>query len=124
MLFIIALFIVNMSAFCLVFSRGCIHHSSLPENLLTWASPCPLDGSLSGSTLFENNWLLGSIVAHSERQCYDAFHLFFFQDSLISMLSSCLSGDQEEHCVLSILAIFGKLSLPCPGKANGLFEKK
>ena len=57
-----ALFILNMSAFYLCLSRGCIPYSSLLENLLTWASPCPQDGSLSGSTLFEKTWLLGSIV--------------------------------------------------------------
>ena len=58
----IARFIVNISAFCFCLSRGCIHNSSIPENLLSWASPYPLDGSLSGSTLFEKTWLLGSIV--------------------------------------------------------------
>ena len=29
---------------------------------LEWASPCPEDDSLRGSTHYENNWLLGSIV--------------------------------------------------------------
>ena len=29
---------------------------------LEWASPCSEDDSLRGSTHYENNWLLGSIV--------------------------------------------------------------
>ena len=30
---------------------------------LEWALPCPENESLRGSTYYENNWLLGSIVA-------------------------------------------------------------
>ena len=29
---------------------------------LEWASPCPEDDSLRGSTHYENNWLLGSTM--------------------------------------------------------------
>ena len=36
---------------------------------LDWASPCPDDHSMRGSTHYESNWLLGSIVNRRQRTC-------------------------------------------------------